>query len=187
MNWEIGIDIYKLLSNHSLNYHPLRFYLFTFFFRILCLFIYFLNGFFLPSFLPFFLSSWLRWVSVAARGLSLVAVSGGYSLLWCTAFSLRWLLLLQSTGSRRAGFSSCGMWAQQLWCTGLVAPRHVGSSQTGSRTHVPFPGRWILNHCATREVPTKILVQVINTNPGCIICQNFFLCRHHLPFNFMML
>ena len=26
-------------------------------------------------------------------------------------FSLRWLLLLQSTGSRRAGFSSCGAWA----------------------------------------------------------------------------
>ena len=51
---------------------------------------------------------WLSWVFVAARGLSLVAVSGGYSSLWCTGFSLRWLLLLQSTGSRPAGFSSCG-------------------------------------------------------------------------------
>ena len=29
-----------------------------------------------------------------------------------TGFSLQWLLLLQSTGSRRAGFSSCGTWAQ---------------------------------------------------------------------------
>ena len=45
-------------------------------------------------------------------GFSLVAVSGGYSSLRCTGFSLRWLLLLQSTGSRLAGFSSCGMWAQ---------------------------------------------------------------------------
>ena len=27
-----------------------------------------------------------------------------------------WFLLLQSTGSRSAGFSSCSMWAQQLWC-----------------------------------------------------------------------
>ena len=55
---------------------------------------------------------WLCWVFVAARGLSLVEVSGGYSSLLCAGFSLRWLLLLRSTGSRRAGFSSCGTWAQ---------------------------------------------------------------------------
>ena len=46
--------------------------------------------------------------SSLARGFSLVAESGGYSLLRCTGFSLRWLLLLQSTGARRTGFSSCG-------------------------------------------------------------------------------
>ena len=72
-------------------------------------------------------------------------------------------------------FSSCGKWgplfiavrgpltiaasrcraqapdaqAQQLWLTGLVAPRHVGSSQTRARTCVPCIGRQILNHCAT--------------------------------------
>ena len=38
----------------------------------------------------------------------------GYSLLQCTSFSLRWLPLLRSTGSRGAGFSSCGTWAQLL-------------------------------------------------------------------------
>ena len=43
------------------------------------------------------------WVFVAAHGLSLVAVSRGYSSLQCAGFSL-----LQSTGPRRAGFSSCG-------------------------------------------------------------------------------
>ena len=43
--------------------------------------------------------------------------------------------------------------AQQLWLTGLVAPRHVGSSQTRARTCVPCIGRQILNHCATREAP----------------------------------
>ena len=43
------------------------------------------------------------WVFVAARGLSLVAVSGGYSSLRCTGFSLRWLLLLRSIGSRDVG------------------------------------------------------------------------------------
>ena len=61
---------------------------------------------------------WLYWVFVAARGLSLVAASRGYSLLRCSGFSLWWLLLLQSMGSRHAGFSvvarglsSCGSWA----------------------------------------------------------------------------
>ena len=37
--------------------------------------------------------------------------------------------------------------------TGLVAPWHVGSSQTRARTRVPCIGRQILNHCATREAP----------------------------------
>ena len=61
---------------------------------------------------------WLHWVFVAVHGLSLVAASGGYSLLWCAGFSLWWLLLLQSTGSRwwvsvvvAHGPSSCGSWA----------------------------------------------------------------------------
>ena len=52
----------------------------------------------------------LCWVFVAARRLSLVAAWGGYSSLQCAGFSLQWLLLLQSTGSRHAGFSSCGTW-----------------------------------------------------------------------------
>ena len=56
------------------------------------------------------------------------------------------------------GLSCCGAQApdaqaQQLWLTGLVAPRHVGSSQTRARTLVPCIGRQILNHCATREAP----------------------------------
>ena len=119
------------------------------------------------SFFPFFFFSiyfWLHWVFIAERQLSLAVASGGYSSLRCTGFSLRWLLLLRSTGSRRVGFSTCSTWArqlwlagsrvqaQQLWCTGLVAPQHVGSSRTRARTLVPCIGRWILNHCATREV-----------------------------------
>ena len=59
-------------------------------------------SFFLNKF-TLFIYFWLHWVFVAARRLSLVAVSGGYSSLRCTGFSLRWLLLLRSTGSRRAG------------------------------------------------------------------------------------
>ena len=45
--------------------------------------------------------------------------------------------------------------AQQLWLTGLVALRHVGSSQTRARTRVSCIGRQILNHCATREAQKK--------------------------------
>ena len=55
---------------------------------------------------------WLSWVLAAAHGLSLVAVSGGYSSLQCAGFSLQWLLLLWSMVSRCAGFRSCGTWAQ---------------------------------------------------------------------------
>ena len=62
-----------------------------------------------------FIYFWLRWVFVAARGLSLVVASGGYSSLRCVGFSLWWLLLLWSMGSRRVGFSSCGSRAQSLW------------------------------------------------------------------------
>ena len=38
---------------------------------------------------------------------------------------------------------------------GLVAPWHVGSSWTKNWTCVPCIGRWILNHCTTREVPPE--------------------------------
>ena len=51
---------------------------------------------------------WLFWVFIAAHRLSLVAETEGYSSLWYTGFSSWWLLLLQSTGSRGTGFSSCG-------------------------------------------------------------------------------
>ena len=65
-------------------------------------FFFFLNLFIL------FIYFWLRWVFVAARGPSPVVVSGGHSSLRCSGLSLLWLLLLQSTGSRHVGFSSCG-------------------------------------------------------------------------------
>ena len=76
----------------------------------------------------------------------------------------KWEPLLGATLHRGArashyrGLSCCGAQApdaqaQQLWLTGPVAPRHVGSSQTRARTCVPCIGRQILNHCATREAP----------------------------------
>ena len=68
-------------------------------------------------------------------GLSLVAASRGYSSLHCLGFSLLWLLLLWSMGSRRM--------ASVVALMGLVAPRHVGSSRPRDRTHVPCTGRRI--------------------------------------------
>ena len=45
-----------------------------------------------------FIYFWLCWVFIVAYILSLVVANGGYCLLWCTGFSLQWLLLLQSMG-----------------------------------------------------------------------------------------
>ena len=66
-----------------------------------------------------FIYLWLCWVFIAACGLSLAAVSGGYSSLQRAGFSLRWRHLLRGTGSRHVGsvvvacgLSTCGTWAQ---------------------------------------------------------------------------
>ena len=57
--------------------------------------------------------------------------------LWGTGFSLRWHLLLWTSGSR---------------CTGLIVPWCVESSQTRGRTHVPCMGRQIPSHWTAKEV-----------------------------------
>ena len=56
--------------------------------------------------------------------------------------------------SHYRGLSCCGAQApdaqtQQLWLTGLVAPRHVGSSQTRARTRVPRISRQTLISCSS--------------------------------------
>ena len=73
--------------------------------------------------------------------LPLVVTSKGCSPFRCAGFSLRWLLLLRSTGSA------------------VVAPRLSCSEACGiypdrDQTHVPCIGRWILLHWTTREVQT---------------------------------
>ena len=97
-----------------------------------------------------FIYSWLFQVFVAGCGLSLAAAIGGYSLGEVQG------LLTAGVGGHR--LSTCGTWApeprpEQLWCMGLVAPRHVESSWTRGQTHVSCISRWILNHWTTREVP----------------------------------
>ena len=56
---------------------------------------YLLLIFYFNVFIILFIYFWRRWVFVAARGLSLVVVSVGYSSLWCAGFSLRWLLVAE--------------------------------------------------------------------------------------------
>ena len=89
-----------------------------------------------------------------------------YFILFLAALGLRcctraflWLRQVGATLLAVHGLQACGL--QQLWCTGLVAPRHVGSSQTRSRTRVPCIGRWILNHCTTSEALPHLLYPFI--------------------------
>ena len=102
-----------------------------------------------------FIYFWLCFIFVSLHGLSLVVVSRGHSLVWCTSFSLQWFLLFWSTGSRRMGFSSCGSWALEhrlsSWAHELSCAVTGGISQTRDWTSIPCIGRWILIFC-TREV-----------------------------------
>ena len=108
----------------------------------------------------------LRWVFVAARRLSLVGASGGYSSLRCTGFSLQWLLF-SCCGARALGARASVVVARGLhllWRAGSVVVACSLSCSAacgifldqGSNT-CPLHCRWILNHCATREVPRNIL------------------------------
>ena len=60
---------------------------------------------------------------------------------------------LQARGLQQLWLAGPRVQAQQLWHVALVALQHVGSFQTRDQTRVPCNGRWILNHCTTREVP----------------------------------
>ena len=73
---------------------------------------------------------------------------------------------LQAHRRQQLWLTGSGAQARQLWHTGLVAPRHAGSSRTRARTRVPCTGRRTPNHCTTRE--------------ACISCKEEFLAlnRH---------
>ena len=90
---------------------------------------------------------WLCWVFISARGLSLVAASGGPSSSLCAGLSLSRPLLLRSTGSRRAGSvvvvhgpsrsAACGIFQDQgsnpcplHWQADSQPLRHQGSPQS---------------------------------------------------------
>ena len=60
---------------------------------------------------------------------------------------------------------------------GLVAPQPIRSSRTRDRTHVSCPGRWILNHLATWEVPPSCVSTTESwATRGCPRWTNLRLC-----------
>ena len=93
-----------------------------------------------------FIYFWLCWVFVSVRGLSPVVASGGHSSSRCAGLSLSRPLLLQSTGSRRAGsvimahgpscYAACGIFPDQgsnpcplHWQADSQPLRHQGSPE----------------------------------------------------------
>ena len=70
-----------------------------------------------------------------------------------------------------AQFRSCGMWAQWLWCMGLVTLRHVGSSQTRDWTHVPaLEGEFL-----TTSPPGKSVFWSYNAD-SCACILRWYIC-----------
>ena len=114
--------------------------------------------FFFLIFIYLFIYLWLCWVFVSVRGLSPVAASGGHSSSRCAGLSLSRPLLLQSTGSRRAGSAivahgpsrstACGILPDQgpnpcplHWQADSQPLRHQGSPV------VPLLNPWFLFSC----------------------------------------
>ena len=79
-------------------------------------------------------------VFIAIWAFSLVAVRGSCLQLWSMGFSLLHLFLLQSTGSRHEGFSSCDFWALE---------HRLSSSSTWVQL---LPGLWGLPGPGTEPV-----------------------------------
>ena len=96
---------------------------------------------------------WLHWIFVAVHRLSLVAVSRGYSLLQYAGFSLWWLLLLWSTGSRHMGFSSCGS---------QVLERRLSSCGTQAQL---LRGMWDLPRSGIEPMSPALAGRFLTTEP----------------------
>ena len=84
----------------------------------------------------------------------------GYSSLRCMGFSLRWLLLLQSTGSRHAGFSSGGSWAQQ--CGSWALERRLSSCGTQAQL---LHGLWDLLRPGLKPMSPALAGGFLTTAP----------------------
>ena len=98
------------------------------------------------------LRSQLRGVSVAARGLALLVAACGAQAPRGSGFCRRARAPGAGSSSFSTRLSRCSSWARELWCAGLVAPWHVGSSWTRDRTCVLCIDRRVPINCTAREV-----------------------------------
>ena len=99
---------------------------------------------------------WLHWVFVAVHGLSLVAASGGYVLLWCVRFSLRGFsccgaraLGAQASVVVARGLSSCGAWALSLrgmWDLPGPGIEPMSPALTGGFLTIVPPGKSLITY-----------------------------------------
>ena len=110
-----------------------------------------------------FFFHWLHWILVAP---SLVVESWGYSSCGVQASHCSGFSCFRAWALGCLDFNSCSSWAQYLWRKGLVAQKHVGSSQTRDWTGVQCIARWILNCWTTRETPILKFLHVFYTNTG---------------------
>ena len=90
---------------------------------------------------------------VAALGLSLAEASRGYSSLLGAGFSVQWLLLLWSTGSRCSGFSSCGSPALEHWLSSCDSQAWL------------LHGMWDLPRPGIKPVSLALQGELVTTGP----------------------
>ena len=97
---------------------------------------------------------WLRWVFADRHGLSPIVVRGGSS----PVAVCRLLTAAAPLGEHRLWARASVVVVLRLSScdTGLVAPRHVESSQTRDRTHGSCTGRQNPNHWTPRGVPKHL-------------------------------
>ena len=121
-------------------------------------------------------------VFIAVHRLSLVEASGDYSSLQCMGFSLQWLLLLRSMGSRHAGFSSCStqasVAARRLSSCGAQAAVVVacGLSSCGAQAYL-LHGTWDLPGPGIKPVSPALAGGLLTTAPPGKSLFNWFLPR----------
>ena len=118
---------------------------------------------------------WLHWSQL------LCEVNGSFSSLRCMGFPLRWLLLLQSTGSKLTGFSSCSL--QALECLGFSGCGAWAQLLSGMCS---FPGpeiKPVTLALADRSYSPTTRVVPITVFTGLFLCLNFFFFLSKVKFS----
>ena len=123
-------------------------------------FFFFFKGF-SYLFIYLFIYFWLCWVFGSREGFLQLRQAGATLHRGAGTALHRGARAFLYRGPSRRGAQAPDAQAQQLWLTGPAAPRHVGSSQTRARTRVPCTSRQTLNHCATREAPSRVSFQCL--------------------------